>query len=64
MLFDLLGDVQHRLVEAGADMELLARYVEINLVTMLGYQPQLTRCAHCQAPLARPDADGRPVWPT
>lgn len=62
-LFDLLGDVLHRLV-AGGDMELLARYVEINLVAMLGYLPQLTRCAHCQAPLARHDAAGRPAWPT
>lgn len=62
-LFDLLGDVLHRLVD-GSDMELLARYVEINLVAMLGYLPQLTRCAHCQAPLARRGEDGHPAWPT
>jgi len=63
ILFDLLGDVLHRLVD-GCDAELLARYVEINLVAMLGYLPQLTRCAHCQAPLARQGEDGHPVWPT
>jgi len=63
MLFDLLGDALHRLVE-GSDAELLARYVEINLVAMLGYLPQLTRCAHCQAPLAHQGEDGQPVWPT
>ncbi|MHB0935785.1 MAG: DNA repair protein RecO [Armatimonadota bacterium] len=63
MLFDLLGDVLHRLVD-GSDAELLARYVEINLAAMLGYQPQLTRCAHCQVPLARQGEDGHPVWPT
>ena len=62
-LFDLLGDTLHRLVE-GSDAELLARYVEINLVAMLGYLPQLTRCAHCQAPLARQGEDGQPAWPT
>jgi len=62
-LFDMLGDALHRLVEGG-DLELLARYVEINLVAMLGYQPQLTRCAHCQVPLARQGEDGRPAWPT
>lgn len=60
--FDLLGDVLHRLV-AGEDAELLARYVEITLAAMLGYQPQLTHCAHCGLPLARLDADGRPEWP-
>jgi len=62
-LYDLLGDALHRLVEGG-DLELLARYTEISLVAMLGYLPQLTRCAHCQIPLARRGEDGHPVWPT
>ena len=62
-LFDLLGDVLHRLLD-GADMDLLARYLEINLVAMLGYLPQLTRCARCQTPLAKAGEAGRAVWPT
>jgi len=60
--FDLLGDVLHRLV-AGEDAELLARYVEITLVALLGYQPQLTHCAHCGVPLSRRGEDGRVQWP-
>ena len=62
-LFDLLGDVLHRLI-AGEDAELLARYLEINLAAMLGYLPQLAHCAHCGAALTHPDADGRAAWPT
>ena len=62
-LFDLLGDALHRLVQHDAP-ELLARYVEINLIAMLGYLPQLSACACCQAPLARREPDGRLSWPT
>lgn len=62
MLFDLAADAFLRLA-AGEAADLLARYVELSLVTMLGYQPQLTHCAHCGVPLAFTGADGRPVWP-
>ncbi len=62
-LFDLLVDALHRLIATPAP-DLLARYVEISLIAMLGYQPQLTHCARCQTPLSRHDAAGRVVWPT
>lgn len=61
--FDLLVDGLTRLV-SGETPDFVGRYVEINLIAMLGYLPQLTHCAHCQAPLARRDADGRAIWPT
>ncbi len=51
-LFDLFGDALHRLVQ-GDPPDLLARYVEISLIAMLGYQPQLSECACCRQPLSR-----------
>lgn len=63
MLFDLLVDAFSRLAE-GQVPDMLARYVEISLIAMLGYQPQLAFCVHCQAPLSRRGEDGRAQWPT
>ncbi|MHB9134589.1 MAG: DNA repair protein RecO [Armatimonadota bacterium] len=62
-LFDLLVDAYSRLARGEAP-DLLARYVEISLIAMLGYQPYLLQCAHCQSSLARPGAEGQPEWPT
>ncbi len=62
-LFDLLTEAFARLAQ-GCAPDLLARYVEISLIGMLGYMPELTICAHCRRPLSRLDAEGDPVWPT
>lgn len=62
-LFDLLVDALTRLARGDAP-DLLARYVEISLIAMLGYLPQLTHCVHCQTALATLGSDGRAVWPT
>jgi DNA repair protein RecO (recombination protein O) len=61
-LFDLLVDVLSRLA-AGETPDILARYVEISLIALLGYLPQLTRCAHCQTPLLQQDENGTARWP-
>lgn len=63
VLFDLLVDALQRLAR-GESPDMLARYVEISLIAILGYLPQLSRCAHCQTPLAKSDADGNSIWPT
>jgi len=60
VLFDLLVDALARLVD-GEMPDMLARYVEINLVGMLGYLPHLTDCATCQTPLSHPER-GWPTW--
>ena len=62
-VFNLFGDALHRLIQDD-QVDLLARYVEISLIALLGYLPQLTDCACCQQPLAKCDADGRSTWPT
>ncbi len=62
-LFDLFGDALHRLVQ-GDPPDLLARYVEISLIAMLGYQPHLSECACCRQPLSQCNAEGKTVWPT
>jgi len=62
-LFDLLIEALERLVHDAAP-DLVARYVEIHLIAMLGYLPHLTACAQCQAPLAKHDAEGHAHWPT
>lgn len=62
-LFDLLVDALERLAR-GETPDLIARYVEINLIAVLGYLPQLTECAHCGAPLAARDDAGHLIWPT
>lgn len=49
---------------AGSTPEMLGRYVEINLIAVLGYLPQLTHCAQCQAPLATANDQGHLCWPT
>ena len=61
-LYDLLVDALAGLA-AGDPPDLLARYVEISLVSVLGYLPQLTHCAHCGVGLAFIGEGGRPVWP-
>lgn len=62
-LFDLFVDALQRLC-AGQSPEMLARYVEIHLIALTGYQPQLTHCALCTAPLSSAGAAGARVWPT
>ncbi len=62
MLFDMLVGAFTSLA-AGDPPDLLARYVEISLVSILGYLPQLTHCAHCGVGLTFTGDDGRPVWP-
>ncbi len=62
-LFDLLVDALKSLSDGHAP-DLTARYVEINLIAMLGYHPHLVQCAHCGTPLATRDAEGRAQWPT
>lgn len=64
VLFDLLVQALCRLHEGATPPDLLARYVEISLIAISGYLPQLAHCAHCRAPLAHPGPDGHPVWPT
>ncbi len=62
-LFDLLVDALDRMAR-GETPDMLARYVEISLIAMLGYQPHLTHCAHCRLPLAAEGEGGRLEWPT
>jgi len=62
-LFDLLNEALSQ-NEQGTAPELTNRYVEIHLISALGYLPRLTHCAHCDAPLAVADAAGKMVWPT
>ncbi|HEY3417020.1 MAG TPA: DNA repair protein RecO, partial [Armatimonadota bacterium] len=62
-LFDLLVDALDRLAH-GETPDLLARYVEISLIAILGYQPYLSHCANCQTPLSTRSDDGRTLWPT
>ena len=62
-LFDLLSDALERVARGDAP-DLVARYVEISLVAMLGYQPHLLHCTQCLTPLARHDDEGRLQWPT
>ncbi|MHB9024864.1 MAG: DNA repair protein RecO [Armatimonadota bacterium] len=61
-LFDLLVDALDRLAH-GETPDLLARYVEISLIAILGYQPYLSHCAHCQTSLSTRGEDGRTLWP-
>lgn len=61
-LYDLLIDALERLAR-GDTTDMLARYVEISLIAMLGYLPQLSTCAHCQRPLMEHNAEGRAIWP-
>lgn len=47
-IFDLLWAVL-RLLEGGAEPDLMARIFEVRLMSLLGYRPQLERCARCSA---------------
>jgi DNA repair protein RecO (recombination protein O) len=49
-LFDLLKDAFGWLCEAG-DLLLAARYYELHLLGLVGYQPQLFVCGGCKEPL-------------
>jgi DNA repair protein RecO (recombination protein O) len=48
LAFDLLRDTLDRL-SLGADPALAARYYELHLLGLAGYQPQLFRCVECSA---------------
>ena len=62
-LFDLFINALQRLC-AGETPDLLARYVELQLVSHAGYLPCLTHCSHCATALSAPGAEGGAVWPT
>lgn len=47
-LFDLLLAVLHWLEES-SDLALTARFYELRLLALVGYQPQLFHCVNCQA---------------
>ncbi len=49
-VYKLLVDTLHRLCQA-QDGELALRYFELNLLTHLGYKPELHRCLGCTSPL-------------
>jgi DNA repair protein RecO (recombination protein O) len=49
-LFSLLLETMKRLCRGG-DNELVLRYFELNLLSDVGYRPQLRRCALCHSPL-------------
>lgn len=49
-LFRLLLDTLHRLAER-RELDLALRYFELHLLGLVGYQPQLGRCVHCDGTL-------------
>lgn len=49
-VYKLLLDTLHQLCEA-QDGELTLRYFELNLLTHLGYKPELHHCLGCKSPL-------------
>ena len=49
-VYKLLLDTLHRLCET-QEGELTLRYFELNLLTHLGYKPELHRCLGCKSPL-------------
>ncbi len=49
-VYKLLLDTLHRLCET-KDGELTLRYFELNLLTHLGYKPELHQCLGCKSPL-------------
>lgn len=61
-LFDLLSSSLHQLC-GDPPFELLARYLELQLIALSGYSPSLTNCACCRHPLTTNEY-GSPVWPT
>lgn len=50
LLFDLLLAAFDRLGRAD-DLALAARYFELRLLALVGYQPQLFQCVNCQTPI-------------
>lgn len=60
-LFDFLSNSLHILC-GEPPFELLARYLELQLILVSGYSPSLTNCACCRQPLATIEA-GKAVWP-
>ena len=49
-LFRLLVETLRRLAQR-TDLDLVLRFFEVNLLAHAGYQPELSRCVVCQAPL-------------
>jgi DNA repair protein RecO (recombination protein O) len=58
-LYDLLAVTLERLC-AASDPALVARYYEIQLLTLVGYQPRLFGCARCGRKLEPVDSDTPP----
>lgn len=66
-LFQLLLEIMHHLCQAG-DKELVLRYFEMHLLSLVGYRPQLQQCVSCRLPLkpvtnAFSSADGGVLCP-
>jgi len=49
-LFDLLLETLHLLCQTGGN-ELLLRYFELHLLSVVGYRPELRHCVSCREPL-------------
>ena len=58
-LYDLLADTLSRLCEA-ENPALLARFYELRLLTLAGYQPRLFDCARCGKPLREIESESPP----
>jgi DNA repair protein RecO (recombination protein O) len=58
-LYDLLADTLLRLCDA-EDPALLARFYELRLLTLAGYQPRLFDCARCGKPLREIESESPP----
>ncbi|MFN8472926.1 MAG: DNA repair protein RecO [Anaerolineae bacterium] len=56
-VYDLLRESLAALVADGSDAQLalLMRFYELRLLGLVGFQPSLFHCAHCQSPLAAED---------
>jgi len=53
-IFDTLLSALY-LLESGVDPKVVARYFELNLMSMMGYRPELDQCIRCSA---HPSGDG------
>lgn len=60
-LFDLLANSMHVLC-SDPPFDLLARYLELQLISISGYSPSLAHCACCRQSLSTHE-DGKSVWP-
>jgi len=58
-LYDLLADTLARLCDA-ENPALLARFYELRLLTLAGYQPRLFDCARCGKPLREIESESPP----